>query len=341
MADADRARELRAAEIGVIEKRLGEGKPLTDRQSQLLEAWFKEAERAERAEKGEPVGETGGEELAAGDGLGPVEAVVRVMKDGRILYPESYKIYGERFGKSDRTVRSWVAIGQEAGKARGTGLKELPPLHDANALVLWWRAHMTAKIPDKIVEVAIAEQRAGRAPVMELAGAGGQGGKPAEEKAEPERAEPVKLGDLDVEIEADLGLRQARALAETAYNEMRRALEDGLEAKADRWRKVWMEAVSTQRVWEKDYNRIMEERGHLLRKNVLVAEIVSMAAAIARNVLAQMVELLETVAPEMDAGERRALAVAARDECFKKLRASEFSVAVREGAERESAEVAG
>ena len=267
----------------------------------------------------------------------PVEEVISRGSDGRVKYPESYAEYGRRFGKSARTIRSWVSHGESLEPP------VLPPLHDPEQLVTWFRSYRSSKVPPGIINAAEGEDLLqDETPVSEEKKSRESDSQKDSSPTEPHESILLELSD---DIEADEGLKQARTLSQLAWKEMKKAYELGNRTKAREWKKDWMEAVRTQRSWEKDINKIMEDRGHLLRKSTLVAEMISMAASIARNVVNGLIELIdwlvleatedELAALRADRKARRTLALKFRDRIFAKLRSSKFSNSFREGIDSE------
>ena len=233
-------------------------------------------------------------------------AGIRISPSGRVTYPESYVVYGQRFGKKPRAIREWVATGKSKG--------ELPPLHDPAQLVTWWRRCKKTRVPPEILamvsEESEPEAKSGLAPE-----------KFSEEVDENGRA---TAGD-DLELEgAEESLRQARELANEAYKKLKHALASGDPGGAEMWRKDWTSAVETQRKWEKDFNKIQEDRGLLVRKSMIQVEIAAVANVLQRGFLATMEDLLKNHAPELPNDDRRMAAVAARDKCFEVLRSGYF-----------------
>ena len=264
-----------------------------------------------------------------------VEVISR-GSDGRVRYPESYAEYGRRFGKSPRTIRSWVSHGESLDPP------VLPPLHDPDQLVEWFRAHRNHKVPAGIIEASeLDDPSAPRMPGLGKKNSSDSDSENAPPSSDPQESILLEISD---DIDADAGLQQARTLAQLAWEEMQKAYEQGNRTKAREWKKDWREAVTTQRAWEKDINKIMEDRGALLRKAKLVAELISMAASISRNVLNGLVEVVDHILLVLPAEEierlrndrkaRRAVALQFRDQIFAKLRATQFADSFREGVEQ-------
>ena len=234
-------------------------------------------------------------------------AGIRVSASGRVTYPEDYGVYGERFGKKPRSIREWVATGKRAG--------ELPPLHDPAALVIWWRRCKKTRVPPEILALSFEGTETGKRSEMT--------GKISDDGAEKKRVSA--LGDDQELAGAEESLRQARELANDAYVNLKRALDQKDALDAEMWRKDWTSAVETQRKWEKDFNRIQEDRGLLVRKNEMAVEIASLANTLQRGFLASMVGLLKNHCPAMPDNDRRRLAIAERDRCFEVLQHGGFS----------------
>jgi len=278
------------------------------------------------------------------------ESVIKRGSDGRVIYPESYAVYASRYDRSARTIRSWVARGIEVG--------ELPPLHDPPSLCLWITAHSDHKVPAQIEALAVEWEATGRAP-----------SRPSGELFEPRTVLSQKIsladseknnggdrpapkddawtttGDLDDEEvgdrSGDEGLRQARKLSGFAWKNLSQALKDNNKSAVERWMKAWRDCIQTQRSWEKDINKIMEERGELIRKSVLVSELVTLAVGVGRNDLIYreyMVEAMLNLGDEereklkRDPKARRAFCVSWRDQAYQVLQKTTFARAFAEAA---------
>lgn len=299
--------------------------------------------------------------------VGPVESVIRESVNGRIRYPESFAAYGDRYGVSARTIRSWVEIG------KGITPRELPPLHDPPELPEWYRLHMSHRVPDAIESAASIFSDTPGASLPEAAK--GENDRqnflsdskelPKPPPAEP-KIDPIEL-KLAPELEADIFIVQLRSVANMAYEEYTEALKSGTRSKAREWRKDWLDAVTKLRQWEKEIIGIQEERGFLVRKSELVGELAGIAGAISKNVtngyeklideilsklpqinyidLAPAMEKLAVDFPELAPAlvamkeldalratpqKKRALATKYRDKAFSRIRNSEFGRAIAE-----------
>ena len=227
---------------------------------------------------------------------------IRISPSGRVSYPEKYSAYAEKFGKSIRTIRDWVAFGKKVGS--------IPPLHDPTAMVGWWKSHKRTRVPQVFLDLSFDDSA---------------------ESSEKVEITDVTRGDddekkriyepCDIEGGAEESLRQARELAHGAYEKLKNSDNPG---EAEGWRKDWTSAVETQRKWEKDYNRIQEERGRLVRKSQTQVELALVANVLQRGFLASLDGVLKrhTDLPQKD---RRKIAVAERDKCFEVLQSGHFS----------------
>jgi hypothetical protein len=201
-------------------------------------------------------------------------------------------------------------------------------------MIEWWRGNMEHNVPDGIL---LAARGCDPGETFELDGG----------KIEPDQnAEPLKNparvfspGDLElselVGESADDALRQCQALQNYCFERLQNALNEKDNAVAERWRKDWTSAAQTRRQWEKDYNRIQEERGHLLRKTEVLESVQAMAAGISRGILAAMLALAEDLAPGIERAKRRKRCLAARDACFESLKKNRFAPQIVEGVKDE------
>lgn len=242
------------------------------------------------------------EELAA--------AGVRVFESGRVSYPERYSVYAALYGEADRTIRSWVAHGKKVGA--------LPPLHDPAALATWWKSHRKNSVPRQILDLAF-QARKDKESEIELPKVTASAPEDDEKKG---RFAPVEVSpDLSG---ADEALRQSREMASAAYKKMRDAERAGEVTEVAMWREEWSSLVETQRKWEKDFNRIQEDRGLLVRKSTMQVEVSAVASVLQRAFLASMESLLKRHCPDLPPAERRRIAVKQRDRCFDVLQSGYF-----------------
>lgn len=242
----------------------------------------------------------------------PVDRVVRVAANGKVSYEESFSAYGERYGRSSRTIRTWVDLGKKQG--------DLPPLHDPVQLISWWKKWMSQKVPQSVREAAIAFQQAAPAGRLVL-----DSGAISDEELNGPTGDPVFL-ELGVdEGEAGVELKQAKALANEAFKQLKGALARGDHAEAERWRKDWGEAIKLVRVWEKDNVRIQQERGTLLSKARLQEAFVDVVGTISRAFLSELIGVVQEMSPGTPEKEARRVAIGARDRCFDGLREVMFA----------------
>lgn len=299
----------------------------------------------------------------------PVEAIVRISADGkRVRYPESFDAYGERFGCSGRTIRSWVEIGKDCEP------RDLPPLHHPPSLADWYRAHRDHKVPDGITDavaaysdceaVASAGDDSDTASPKNFSLAGSEE-RPPEVGAGAD--ESIVFGS-DSDLAEDVFVRQLKIVAQGAYEQYTKALKEGRRSQAKTWYKDWMDAVGKLRQWSKELIAIEQERGVLVRKSTLISELVALAGASARNTdkafddlirdllgrlptvnrqaldpqiskvreqFPDLVPLLDSVeellALRANPSEQRKIAVKHRDAAFDKLRMMEFGDSFVEG----------
>lgn len=269
--------------------------PLSDQAQAALEALRAEIspemaailDRLNEADPTRPAGEPG---LA---GVPEVASIVQECSDGRIRFPESYQDYGERYGASPRTVRSWVETGKEAEP------RDLPPLHHPPSMPGWFRAHYAKRVPEGIEAAAALYAEAQASGPREAGGdaastaknflsdsGGGTGGTSSKNKEAPPLGELIDSIELELapELEADTFVVQLRSVAQMAYGEYVKALREKRRTAAREWRKDWLDAVTKLRQWEKEILAIQQEKGFLVRRSELVGELAGIAGAIARNI---------------------------------------------------------
>lgn len=218
----------------------------------------------------------------------------------RASYPATYEEYGRRYDAKARTIRSWVRDGQKCG--------DLPPLEDPAALVTWWARRRRNRVPPGILSAA-AQRPLGPEKFSDNQPTGGGGS---------EKNQAEQIGG------AEEALRQAREMAQLAYRHLVEAKQNNDPGGVEMWRKDWTECVETQRKWEKDFDKIQEMRGLLVRKSAVQVELAAVANVLQRAFLAEMESLLKEFCPALSPESRRSAAVSRRDRCFEVLRRGSF-----------------
>lgn len=303
-------------------------------------------------------------------GSEPVESIIKESDDGRIRYPESASAYGLRYGVSGRTVRSWIELGKDLEP------RDLPPLHHPPSLAEWYRAYRNNRVPDGIADLAAtykaaeAVERAGEPVDTASRQKKSFSGSVKDASGGGEVFSESVTFDSGGDIADDVFVNQLKTVAQGAYEQYLIELDKGRRTQAKAWQKDWMDAVSKLRQWVKELMLIEQEKGVLVRKSTILAELVSLGGAAARNaekgygeVITDLLSRLPAVdrekidpalvevrkshpdlVPLLDGVEtllklranpadQRQMAVKHRDAAFDKLRMMEFGDAFVDGAD--------
>lgn len=242
---------------------------------------------------------------------------VVVSESGRVKYPRDLAEYGEIYGKKEVSVRAWVRL----GKAKG----ELPPLDAPSEMVLWWKRWMSHRVPDRLERLAISALKPDLVLEPEVAA--------AEPPLKPEPAPPV-LGD-SIDLSTDMAgsagdsLDRLRSASALCFAQYQAGLKAGDPARADLWRKDWLAAEEKQRHWEKDINKILQDRGELVRMAAVVGKLSTLAGTLRRNFIGAMKSFGREVAPNLTDDEIDAYSDPHIQDCFRRLRENELSAALR------------
>ena len=238
---------------------------------------------------------------------------VTVSASGRAKYPRDLAEYGEIYGRTEVAVRSWVRI----GKAKG----ELPPLDNPPEMVLWWGRWMSQRLPDSIETAAIRS----KVPDLVL--------EAQEIEAPAVVVEPVagETGTLSLEMARDAmeSLNRLRSASALYYEKLQGAIEKGDQPQADLWQKQWLAIEEKQRHWERDIGKIEAARGDSVRKADLISALTTLAGTLRRNFVGGMKSFARDVAPNLSDDEIDEYARPHVEDCFRRLRDSELSAALR------------
>jgi hypothetical protein len=240
-----------------------------------------------------------------------IPAGVVVSAAGRVKYPRDLAEYGVVYGRKEVAVRSWVRLG------KGNG--ELPPLDSPAEMTRWWKRWMKHQLPDALERAAIEEKREDL--VLESSPL----------PVDPVADVPPESITLTTSMagSASDSLERLRSASALYYSKLQEALDAGDRAEADSWRKDWLAAEEKQRHWEKDINKILLERGEMVRKADLLGPLSALAGTLRRNFLVAFREFARDVAPNLTDAEIDVYARPHVEECFRRLRENEFSAALR------------
>lgn len=215
-------------------------------------------------------------------------------------------------------MRSWVRLG------KGNG--ELPPLDSPAEMMLWWKRWMKQQVPEVIERAAIEAKREDlvlESPVLPPA--------PASERGKSALLSVVGSISLSTDMAGSAmdSLDRLRSASALYFAKMQEALLAGDRAEADSWRKDWLAAEEKQRHWEKDINGILLARGEMVRKADLIASLTSLAGTLRRNFLSAFKTFGRDVAPGLSEDDLDRFSEPHVEDCFRRLRDSEFSAALR------------
>jgi hypothetical protein len=183
---------------------------------------------------------------------------------------------------------------------------------------------MSHRVPDRMERLAITSRKEDlvlESPVVEPE-------KPKKPAPEAPSGDSIDMGGVVAGSAMD-SLDRLRTASALCWEQYKAALEAGESAKADLWRKDWLAAEEKARHWEKDINGILANRGELVKKADLIPMLVTLAGTLRRNFIASMKTFARDVAPNLSDAEIDEFASPHVEECFRKLRENEFSLALR------------
>lgn len=244
-----------------------------------------------------------------------IPAGVVVSAGGRVKYPLDLVEYGRIYGREEVSVRGWVRRGKKIG--------ELPPLDSPPDFILWWKRHMSHRLPDSVERAAIEAKRGDL--VLESPVSADLPGPDV-----PAEAGESILLSHDLAGSASDSLARLRSASALYYSKLQEALRAGNQVDADLWRKDWLLIEEKQRHWEKDINKIELERGDTVRKADLLPKLAALAGAQRRNFLLAMKAFGRDVAPNLSDDELDEYAEPHVEECFRRLREGEFAAALQQ-----------
>jgi len=324
------AEKVLSADLRNVIKKVGDGVPLSPAEREMMERYLAANAKMADLQKARSAAllrrwATGSKFSRAE--LKEIEAVFtasegKTGKSGRLTaerYDHPLRIYAARIWpdkdikSSVRKLKRWVKAGKEAA--------DLPPFDDLPRLAAWYERHH--RYDQAPAELRRFEESDDPTPAEKSASANPRG---ADSDDEDERLPSMTL-DLDVDIATDAALRQVKALASAIYEQMEVALKNQRFTAYRSLRQEWLPLINTQRQWEKDLNKIQEDKGELLRARVINSEIVRVMTASSQSFFNGMDKLLKDHAPHLSALDRRRIVVEARDACFVHLRNTRFESA--------------
>ncbi len=179
---------------------------------------------------------------------------------------EKLKEWSARYGATTRTVRRWLADGEEVG--------DPCPLDDPLAFKEWWAKHKTWRVPDSVLAAA----------------------KDLEPKA-PMPVIPVESIDLsEYNLNEGAAVVQARALVAVVYSQLERAYRLGGEV--DGLLKKHEKALDALRKAEASEREAAKQRGLLIRKDVVEKD-ASSAVRMLKSMRENMVRLVLEQIPDL------------------------------------------
>jgi hypothetical protein len=151
----------------------------------------------------------------------------------------------------------------------------MPPLDDPPAMAAWWEAHMTQRVPAKILALAVST---------------------AATAAESRKTDAVDVGKLDIE-NLD-SLRQAKRYLAAVDAKLSAGYAAGDEAEIRRWQKPFNESIETVRKLEAAQREADKAAGEVIPKVELFNDLSSllevlrqMRASMSRRVTSRLSDL--------------------------------------------------
>ena len=179
---------------------------------------------------------------------------------------EKLKEWSDRYGATTRTVRRWLADGEEVG--------DPCPLDDPLAFKEWWAQHKTWRVPDSVLAAAKDLEPKAQMPVI-----------------------PVESIDLsEYNLNEGAAVVQARALVAVVYSQLERAYRLGGEV--DGLLKKHEKALDALRKAEASEREAAKQRGLLIRKDVVEKD-ASSAVRMLKSMRDNMVRLVLEQIPDL------------------------------------------
>lgn len=168
----------------------------------------------------------------------------------------TYRDHAERYGKSLRTVKAWVALGKENGDA--------PPFDDPAAMIQWWTRNKSHRVPDSLWKAAGSEA------MMEI--------PPAAEAAPVEEESVEEEGEEEMDESGELGLvAEVDALVKLARKLRNKAPKPGQT-------KPYLDTLARLGKLTADLRAEAEREGKLMPRDAVEAAIVSFHGPIEREI---------------------------------------------------------
>lgn len=260
--------------------------------------------------------------------------VPRSVKRARYLHPLVH--YEGVFGRKERALKGWIAIGRDAAPP------ELPPFDEPRLMKDWWTRHMTQRVPDEIAALAISPPSgaalpppvpapvspdAAAGPLFVAASGAASPVPPAPAPAPPPGAIVGYSGALQRlrEAEAAAGhlytslLRQAAESTRTADERAR------LTAEAEQARRAWDDLVNRLRPMERDAAEILAAAGRVWNCDDVMASMDVIHLSLKESFLALWRRVRARLRACTDPGEEDKLWQAEVERLFAALRANKFT----------------
>ena len=191
------------------------------------------------------------------------------------LTGEQLQRWSEVYGTERRQIRRWHNTGLEK--------KDPCPLDHPAEMPAWWGRCMKHRVPEKILAAASAAAAA-MPPKIETSA-----GQSTEEKAAndgsatvpPPQAPPATPVDISGDgVSEGEAVQQARQIVKAAFDQLRAAGAAGDLNGMSLWQVRWEKSVETLRRQERDERAWQEQRGLLLPRAQLLAELAQMCEAL-------------------------------------------------------------
>lgn len=184
---------------------------------------------------------------AATDDESDVAVPSRKEKKTEDGYRRKIAEYAEIYSTHPRTVKTWIGKGRHAKDG-----PDFPPLDDPVMMPLWWPRHHKWRVPDNLLELAAAAERA---------------------EVEAAAAETADFPPRQIELLDGSGFAAEIERVRTAAQRAATALDDaearGNAAEIDLATRRYERATKQLREYERDAVKVLEAQGHLVAVDVL------------------------------------------------------------------------
>lgn len=250
-------------------------------------------------------------------------------KRARYLHPLAD--YEKIYGRKERALKGWIAIGRDVKPNA-----ELPPLDQPALMKHWWTRHMSQRVPDEIANLAITPAAApppaastpplADTPPGPLFAARADAVPPSPQPSPPQSGIGY-LGALHRLREAEAKAGRLYVLLLTEAAEPSSSVEDRsrLSAEAEQARRSWDDLVNRLRPMEKDATEILTAAGLMWGSDEVVASMTAIHISLKESVLSLWRRARARLRACVDPAEEEKLWREEVDKIFAALRANKFT----------------